>query len=226
MFGWAGFIFLVALMFEIEKRKLKNKLTALKREEQRYLRDCFSVTWDWAQNRRKIIGARGVYPIIINIAYLLVGLVIFWVFSDLGYAMFVALLGTPILMDNSFEMFRYSRDVRKQSLQKLQEKDKEFMEEAIRVLGARPKIYVIIGFIFLIAAQFIRQIFNLLPFVVAEYARLPLLMAERVGLVIGIFVVILSIALPTALVVKHEWTILQLERVTSWISSKIRGGEG
>lgn len=174
---WAAAVFLLSVLFEIERRKLKDKLETLKTVE--YRRRCFSIDWWEGRGRLKIIGASGIHLVIAIVAGIYITDILFWIFRDLGYALFVAAIGLPIFLDFVFEEYSFSRRVRKEK--ELQANDKEYMEDALKVLTSRARIYSIVGVVFLVAAPFTPQLFNLLPFVIANFARLPFLVAEKFG---------------------------------------------
>lgn len=226
-FCWSGVVFSEVILFTIGNRRLKDKLERFKRvKTTKYREKCFSIEWERDKGRRNIMGARGLHLMIPSSAAFLISFILFSIFPNAGYAMFIPFLGLPIFLDNAIEMYRYSRAVQKAPLEILQDKDKEYMEEALEVLATRPKVYSIVGTMFLIAAPFIPHLFNLLPSFMREYTRPAFFLVERLGIFLGLFVMlILFIALPTVLVVEHKWTIRQMKRLTEWMRSKIRRSE-
>lgn len=228
MFCWAGVVFLLAILFEIQHRRLKSKLEALKKSNiGKYSIECFSISWDADQGRRKIIEARVIHIMIPTIIAFAIGLILFSIFPSLGYAMFVPFIGLPIFLDNALEIYKYSRAVQKVPLEKLQDKDREYIEDAIELLATRPIIYSIIGVIFSITAPFIPQFFNFLPSVIAAYTRPAFFLSEKLG-IIGIFVIVLFIALPMALLIEYKWIIRQImvvKRLIELTRSKLRRNE-
>lgn len=227
MFCWAGVVFLLAILFKKEHRRLKDNLEELKKTKiSKYRRKCFSIEWERDQSRLKVIAARGIFIMIPMFVAGTIALISLWIFSTLGYAMFIPVIGFPIFLDNVFEMYRYSKAVRKEPLENLQSKDQEYMEVTMEVLATRSKIYSIVGVMFLTLAPFIPQLFNLLPSFVATYFRPAFLLVEKLGLALGLFVaLIIFIALPTTLGVKYKWTIRQIKRPIEWIRSKRRTRE-
>lgn len=222
MFCWAGIVFLLAFLFEKQHRRLRDKLEELRGlETTKYRRKCFSMEWDESQSRRRIIVARSIYALIpMSVAGVIV-LSLLSIFSSVGYAIFVPLLGCPLLLDNAIDMYRYSRAVQKVPLQILQDIDQDYMEEATEVLTTRPKLYFIVGLLFSVAAPFTPQLFNLLPFIMSAYARPAFFLVEKLGILLGIHVMlILFLALPTALLIKYKSVIRQMKRLTEWMRSK------
>lgn len=207
MFCWAGVAILLSVLFEIERRKLKNKMSTLKTVG--YRRRCFSVDWWEGRGRRKIIGGRSIHMVIAIVAGIYIADILFWVFRDLGYALFVAAIGLPIFLDFVFEEYSYSRRVRKE--EELQAKDKEYMEDALKVLASRAGVYSLVSVVFLVAAPFTPQLFDLLPLVIANFARLPFLMVEKFGVVGVIIAGIVFVVMLKFLDVR--WMIRQLRKV-------------
>lgn len=160
---------------------------------------------------------------------IVIALILLSIFPSLGYAMFIPFVGLPILLDNALEMYRYSRAVQKVPLEMLQDKDQEYMEEANEVLTTRPKTYLTVGVTFSIAAPFISQLFNLLPSLMTAYVRPTFFLSKKLGVVLGTFVMLmLFIALPTALLVKYKWTIRQImgmKHLIEWARSKLKRTE-
>jgi len=216
---WAGVFFLLTILFEVEKRRLEKKLEVLKgAKTTRWWRRCFSIDWEEDRNRRKIIAARGILCVIIMYASLFIGYLSIRILGTFGYAMFVPFLGIPILMDNGFDMYSYSRKVRKEPVEKLQDKDQEYMMEAIEVFAKRRIIYLILGFVFFVVAPSIPLLFNVLPLVIG----LPLLLpAYMLGPVLGFYAAILFFVLPMALLIKYKWVIQQMMTVKRLIASII-----
>lgn len=227
MFCWAGVAFSQVILFKIGYRRLENKLEALKRVKTvKYRRKCFSIEWEMNQSRRKIIGARSFHVMIPASVASAITIILFSIFPNVGYAMFIPFIGLPIFLDNTLEMYRYSRAVQKVPLEILQDKDQEYMEAAIEILATSPKVYSIVGVMFLIAAPFIPQLFNFLPSFMREYTRPAFFLVEKLGVALGIFVMlILFIALPTTLVIKYKLVIRQMKRLIEWIRSKLRRSE-
>ena len=209
MFCWAGVAFLLSVLFEIERRKLKNKLRTL--ETVGYCRRCFSVDWWEVRGRRKIIGGRSIHMVIAIVAGIYIADILFWVFRGLGYALFVASVGLPIFLDFVFEEYSYSRRVRKE--EELQGKDREYMEDALKVLASRAGIYSIVGTVFLATAPFTPQLFNLLPIIISNFARLPFLVVKKFGAVGVIIAGIVFVVMLKFLDVK--WIIRQLRKMIS-----------
>lgn len=228
MLCWAGIIFLLAILFRKGYRRLEDKLEELKGTTTEFRRDCFSVKWEQNLSKRKIIVVRSILFIIPMVVAGVIVYVSLHFYISLGYAIFIPFLGLPILLDDAFEMYRYSRAVREVPLEMLQDKDMEYMEEAIEVLATKPKIYFIAGLIFSVAALFIPQLFNLLPQIMTEYFRLALLLSEKLGIIGPFAILVPFIALPTALLIKYKWTIRQImtiKRIIQSIKSKLRTNE-
>lgn len=224
MFCWAGVIFLFAILFKKEHRRLEDKLEKLKgAETTKYSRKCFSIEWDASQGRQKILAARSFFLLIPMFVAMGIAFLALSIFPSLGYTMFLPFLGSPLLLDDAFQMYKYSRAVQKVPLEMLQDRDQEYMEAAMAVLMTKPKIYFILGLLFTFAAPLSSQLFNLAPLIMAAYAGSAFFLVEKLGLPLGInLMLILFICLPTALLIKNKWTIRQLKRPIVWIISRIR----
>ena len=219
MFCWAGIIFLMAFLFEREHRRLKDNIEMIKRAKiARWRVQCMSANWKIKQPRRKIIAPRSHFMWMIVAGGWILAVVLFQILGTFKYAMFVPLLGLPIFLDDALEMYRYSRFIRGQPLEKLQVKDLEYMEEAIGVLAKKPRIYLTVGLMFLIAAPFIPQTFKfLLPFIIAEGAKILFRVSEYcisafglgAGLAIGLS---LTVFLMACVVVLVSWIVSKLWR--------------
>lgn len=226
MLCWAGVVFLLAILFEIQHRRLEVKLEELKGAKgAKYSKKCFSISWEEGQSRRKIVGMRSSYLMIPMGAATVIVFILFSILPSLGYAIFIPLIGLPILLDNALEWYRYSKAVQKVPLEILQNKDQEYMEEASEVLTTRLKIYLIIGVTFSIAAPFIPQLFNSLPDLMAAYSRPAFFLFEKLGIILGTIVMLmLFIALPISLLVNYKWTIRQImgmKHLIGWVRSKL-----
>ncbi len=225
MFCWAGIFSLLAILFKIQHRRLKDKLEELKGVTTEYRRDCFSLNWEQKQIKRKSIGARSIYIMIPMGVATLIAFVILLILPSLGYAMFISYLGLPAFLDNALEMYRYSRAVRKEPLEKLQDKDREYIEYAIEVLAKRRMTYSILSFMFFVSGLFVPQLFNLLPYIMATYFSLAFLLVEKFGIGVTFVILIPFIALPVTLALNYRWTIHQTKRLIGWIISKLRRSE-
>ena len=206
MFCWAGVAFLLAFLFRTEKRKLENKMKTLKTIE--YSRKCFSIEWNEDQGKQKVIVARWIYVMIPFFVGIIMASILLSILHSFGYAMFVAVIGFPMFLDDVFAMYSYSRNVRKE--ERLQKKDREYMEIALKVLASRLKIYLIIGLVLSIAALFTPQLFNLIPFVVANLFRLPFLFAEKFGIGGAFLAAIIYVVMITllGLMIRLIWRLI------------------
>jgi len=137
----------------------------------------------------------------------------------------VPFIGLPIFLDHALGMYKYSRAVLKVPVKQMQPKDLEYMEDAMKVLETRPKRYFILGTAFSIAALFIPQFFNTLPIIVAAYARLGLLLVEKLPFFLGFALIPVFIGLTTLLIFKHKWVIWKMKCLKEYIMQKLRRDE-
>lgn len=175
--------FLQGFIFMKNSQKLSGKIRALQEAltktattgESVDEKICYSYKWVITQvmKPKKVIAPKAYFPLLIwGLAGVIV-FAIFAVFSNTGYSLLIALIGSAIFLETDvFEARSYGEAIQKITLNQLNREDQSYMEiakEALKIGGIR---FLLAGATFALAGPFIPLIFDGLIYVFVSYTSI------------------------------------------------------
>lgn len=174
--------FLLAFMLINRFRGIGGKLEALQEALKKATRiserrdgPCYSYKWAMSHTMksRKMWHVSPFLAMYMTLLIGVVGFTFFIIFSSIGYALFIALIGAAILFETeAFEAYGYGKAVQKVELDQLGEEDQSYMEIAREALGMGVIRFLMAGVIFAVAGPYIPHIFDSLSYALASYMNI------------------------------------------------------
>ena len=210
------FFFLITLIFWRQIRRVEGKIESLqdalkkagtmwKGVEGR----CYSFDWVITKSHQNLVAARASLMILAALLPIVVVPFIFLIFYNIGYALFIPLVGLAIFLDeDAFEAYNYIKAILKVADDRLDVEDQEYLEIARKTLVMATIRIVVAGITIITVGPFTPTIVNSLCFGLALYANILFQVANmplNITRVFGILVAevlsgILIIVLPQQVV--------------------------